>query len=299
MDAGVGEAMPNTRLPLTVVALALVATACSAGGAPASGSGQPSSGPPQGGIQYPTGPNDIVLRLEEGGGFVPIEFVATQAPAFTLYGDGRVIFQQKVETFPQPDADGIIRGAPWRIAQLDAGQIEELLSFALAAGGLGAARESYGHDMVADASTTTFTVDAGGVKKTVAVYALGMEGAPDAAARKAFEQLANRLRDFDSGGTMASEVYTPTAYRGVLVEREGAGADATEWPWPELTLDDFTSDPNGAGVSTFPNRVMTPDEVAALDLGDVSGGMQGLVLEGSDGKTYSFILRPLLPDETE
>ena len=34
-----------------------------------------------------------------------------------------------------------------------------------------------------------------------------------------------------------------------------------------------------------------------MKLGDVSGGMQSLDLNGPDGKFYSFILRPLLPDE--
>ena len=291
--------MPNTRLPLAVVSLALLVAACAAGGAPASGSGGPSAQPPEGGVDHPTGANDIVLRMEEGGGFVPIEFVATQAPVFTLYGDGRVVFQQQQETFPEAGPDGIVRGQPWRIAQLDAGQIEELLTFALGPGGLGAARENYGNDMVADAGTTTFTIDAGGVKKTVAIYALGMEGAPDADARKAFEQLANRLRDFDSGGTIASDVYAPTAYRGVLIEREDVPAKVKPWPWPDLAIEDFTADVNGVGATQFPHRVMTAAEVEAVGLGDVSGGMQGLVLEGPDGKTYSFILRPMLPEETE
>ena len=291
--------MPNTRLPLAVVSLVLLLAACAAGGAPASGSGEPSSQPPQGGVDHPTGSNDIVLRMAEGGGFVPIEFAASQAPVFTLYGDGRVIFQQQQEVFLEPDADGIVRTPAWRIAQLDAGQIEELLTFALGPGGLGAARDNYGNDMVADAGTTTFTIDAGGVKKSVAIYALGMEGAPDADARKAFEQLANRLRDFDSGGTIASDVYAPSAYRGVLIEREDVPPNVKPWPWQDLGIDDFKANVNGEGAMQFPHRALTADEVAAMNLGDVSGGMQGLVLEGPDGKTYSFILRPLLPDETE
>jgi hypothetical protein len=291
--------MSKIRLPLAIVSLTLLSAACTASGGPPTGSAAPSASPPPAGVDHPTGPTDVVLRLEEGGGFVPIEFVATQAPTFTLYGDGRVIFQQAVGTFPEPGPDGLIRGNPWRIAQLDGGQIEELLTFALGPGGLGAARENYGNDMVADASTSTFTIDAGGVTKTVAVYALGMEGEPDAQARKAFQVLADRLRDFDSGGAISSDVYTPSGYRGVLIEREGdANANVVEWPWPDLTITDFTVDVNAPGAFQFPNRAMTADEVAALDLGDVAGGVQGLVIDGPDGKRYSFILRPLLPDES-
>jgi hypothetical protein len=44
---------------------------------------------------------------------------------------------------------------------------------------------------------------------------------------------------------------------------------------------------------------MTAVEVAALKLTDIEGGVQGLAIRGPDGKTYSFILRPLLADETE
>ena len=45
-------------------------------------------------IEHPTGANDIVLRMEQGGGFVPFELRSiTQSPQFTLYGDGTVIFQ--------------------------------------------------------------------------------------------------------------------------------------------------------------------------------------------------------------
>jgi hypothetical protein len=153
--------------------------------------------------------------------------------------------------------------------------------------------------MIADASTSTFTIDAGGVKKTVAVYALGLEDGADAQARKAFQTLADRLRDFDNGGTIASDVYAPTAYRGVLIEQEGGpAANVIAWPWPHLTVADFEQDPNGEGAIQFPHRAMTADEVAALDLGDITGGVQGVVLDAPDGKTYSFVLRPLLPEES-
>lgn len=243
-----------------------------------------------------------MLQLEEGGGFVPIEFIAGQAPIFTLFGDGRVVFQPTVTTFPEPGPDGIVRGIPWRTAQLDAGQVEELLTFALGQGGLGSARDNYGHDGIADASSSNFTINASGLKKVVSIYALGIEDptTPDLVARKAFQLLATRLRDFDNGGTIATDVYAPTGYRGVLIEREGdPQAKPMAWPWPDLTIADFKKDINGAGATQFPHRTMTAEEVAALKLGDVPGGAQGVTLAGTDNKIYSFILRPLLPGETE
>jgi hypothetical protein len=240
--------------------------------------------------------------MEEGGGFVPMDFLASQAPIFTLFGDGRVVFQPVVAEFPQPGPDGIVRTVAWRTGLLDAGQIEELLTFALGPGGLGAARETYMANGIADAPNTIFDVNAGGVKKTVSINALGLEatGGPDDAARKSFQRLAERLRDFDRGGTLASDVYEPAAYRAVIIEREADPlVSAVAWPWPDVKPTDFAQPtPDGSGPP-FPHRTLSPDDVAKLGVGEVPGGMQGLVLKGPDGKTYSFVLRPLLPNETE
>ena len=52
-----------------------------------------------------------------------------------------------------------------------------------------------------------------------------------------------------------------------------------------------------SGGPALPNRVVTADEVAALKVDGAEGGLQGLVLNGPDGKQYSLILRPLLVDE--
>jgi hypothetical protein len=294
--------MPNFRLPLAVVSLAFVAAACGSAASPAP-SGPPNLTPPPSieGVDHPTGATDVVLQLEEGGGFVPMEFAASQAPQFTLYGDGRVVFQPTVDVFPEPGPDGIIRGIPWRTAQLDAAQIEELLTFALGQGGLGAARDNYGNDMVADAGTSIFTVNAGGLNKTVSVYALGFDdaNAADQIPRRAFKLLADRLRDFDRRGTIATDPYVPTGYRGVLLEREGEPqAKPIAWPWPTLKVSDFKADINAAGALQFPHRTMTADEVAALKLDNIQGGIQGITIAGPDGKTYTFVLRPLLPQET-
>ena len=296
--------MPNIRLPLTVLSVAVIAAACgSAGSASPPASSPPSASPTTGGVDHPTGATDVVLQLEEGGGFVPIEFLAGQAPLFTLYGDGRVVFQPAATTFPEPGPDWVIRNTSWRTAQLDTAQVEELLTFALGQGGLGAARDNYGNDMVADASTSTFKINAGGVDKSVAVYALGLEdpnNATDLVPRRAFKALADRLRDFDRGGTISTDVYLPETFRAVLVAREGdPGAKPVPWPWPDLKMSDFQADINGVGATQFPHRVMTAVEVVELGLGDVPGGAQGVTLTGPDDKLYTLILRPLLPHEIE
>lgn len=303
----------SSTLLLAVLIAACGGAAASPSGSLSPGSPGPSQGPSQGGspepassptsdaIDHPTGATDVILRLAEGGGFVPMEFAASQAPVFTLFGNGVVVFQQSIVAFPPPDGQGVVRGVPWRTAKLDETQIQELLAFALGQGGLAIARADYRNDTVADASTSTFTVRAGGLDKTVAVYALFEEAqpGPDGPARKAFFQLAQRLRDFDRAGAIPSDAYQPERYRGVLIET-GGGGQALAWPWPNLKPADFVAGAgDGTSGTTFPHRTLTAQEVAGLGLGEVPGGAQGMLLKGPDGKVYSFILRPLLADEKD
>lgn len=242
--------------------------------------------------------------MEQGGGFVPIDFLASQAPTFTLYGDGVIVFQPKVDTFPQPDASGVIHSVPWRTAKLDEDQIQDLLEFALGPGGLGTARESYIEGGIADAPSTIFTVRAGGLDKTVTINALfdpnsGMQ-VSDAEARAAFWKLSQRLSDFDNGGSISTDVYQPDTYRGVLIESEPQpGRTPIAWPWSSLELTDFKAGADGSGPTAFPHRVLTTAEVDELGVKDVAGGLQGLLVQGSNGKPYSLVVRPLLADESE
>ena len=314
--------MPTPRLllpahvrPLAVLVASLAFAAC--GGqqtAPPSPSGSPgassafsappaSADPTVGAIDHKTGATDVILRIEQGGGFVPIDFLASQAPGFTLYGNGVVVFQRTVTTFPQPDANGVLKAVPWRTASVDEGQVQQLLEFALGQGGLGSARDKYLSDGIADAPNTIFTIRAGGLDKTVVVNALSEETrpGPDAVARSAFLSLAKRLQDFDLGGTISSDVYEADRYRGVLSPRDGAPAGTSlDWPWPAIKPIEFKEGPSdGSGATILPHRTMSTDEVAALKLADIEGGVQGLTLRGPDGAIYSFILRPLLVDEKD
>ena len=299
-------------LALTPVLLATL-VACSAGAAPsavppaASGgdaSGEPSavpSGTPNAGaVEHKTGATDVILRYEEGGGFMMAGFAASQAPHFTLYGDGTVIFRNPM--LEMPAAKGSVGTFnPMRTAKLSEEQIQELLILALGDAGLAAARPNYENNMVADAGTTVFTIDAGGIKKTVSIYALGLDdpSGQDAVARAAFKKFADRLADFDQGGSIATDVYTPAAYRASLIESPGIAApDIREWPWTDLTVADFKPDADPNGLQ-FPNRTMTPAEIDMLNVKDYAGGFNGLVLRGTDKKLYTLALRPLLPDDEQ
>ena len=310
--------LPVTRRSVALLAATLTLAACanaspssstqpggSSGGpstGPTPGSPAVSPGPTVGAIEHKTGATDVILRVEQGGGLVPMEFIASQAPAFTLYGNGVVVFQPVATKIPEPDASGAARGIPWRTARLDEDQIQELLEFALTNGGLGIARASYRADGTADAPDTIFTIHAGGIDKTVTVNALTEEDqpGPDGVARKSFAGLAKRLLDFDRGGSVASDVYLADRYRGVIIERESQpGLVTTPWPWATLTASDFKAGAQGGIGPTVPHRALTAVEVGELKLSNIEGGVQGLTLKAPNGKLYSFILRPLLVDEAE
>ena len=160
--------MPNLLRSTLALALIILVAACggSSGTLPspaASGGSSPSpvasaSDSPAdfGAIEHATGATDIVLRYEQGGGFVAPSFTVSQAPIFTLYGDGTIVFRNPVLEWPAPNGS-VIRQNPLRAAKLNEDQIQELLKYALGEGALGIARVQYDFGGVADAPTATFT----------------------------------------------------------------------------------------------------------------------------------------------
>jgi hypothetical protein len=299
--------MSNRRplaLLLATVALATVACGGTPGSTaqpPASPDSSPGASPAlgEGAIQHPTGATDIVLRYEEVGGMMIPEFGLAQVPVFTLYGDGTVVF---VPAGAEPGFEPgkpIVR-TPLRTAKLSPEQMQDLLEVALRDGGLAAARLRYEDMFVSDASTAVFTINAGGAEKVVSAYALGFENpqaGPDTAILTAMTGLRDRLADFDQGGTFTSEPYAPQAYRGILLDAAMmADVPVMAWPWEGLTLADFAGplDPNSLQTLT---RALSPEEVAALGIEGIEGGAHGIYVRTDDGKLFSLVVRPLLPDE--
>jgi hypothetical protein len=297
--------MPTSarRLLLPAIGLALVA-ACTAS-APSSSPGSPGASPPpsappsgatDGAVEHPTGAKDVVLRYEQGGGMM-LELNLTQAPIFTLYGDGTVIFRDPAAQMP-PDDTGVLVYPPFRTARLSEEQMQSLLAFALNEGGLGVAKERYDNPLLADAGSAFFTISAGGRTKKVEIYGLeSSDGAPDQAMRARFLALAERLTKLDNGGEFPTAEYEPHGYRVVLLESQGQPMRSVAWPWPDLTGKDFVAIADEPTLPAFPTRTMTAEEVAALGFDDLRGGAMGIFVKGLDGKLYSLPVRPLLPEE--
>ena len=290
-----GTPRPARRLA-AVTPLLLVLAACSAAGptgTPGSSAGPTTVPTPTvpAGIEHPTGAKDIVLRFEAGGGFVPIDFLATEAPSFTLYGDGTVVFRDPQATPPEP-VGNVNRSIPFQTIRLGEEGIQALLEQGLGPGGLGIAVGPY-MGMGADLPTATFTVNADGGTKQVSVNGFSPDIHPnDALIVGQLARFADQLRTFGNG-IAGEEVYQPAAYRGVLSKIDQVNGAVVDWPWPDITPTDFVAGQN----EFFMTRTMTPAEVAVLGIQGIEGGMQGLNFQ-KDGKAYSFALRPLLPDET-
>ena len=288
-------------VPAAAAVLLASLAACSSAAAPSASPGStatptttPTASPTAPvGLEHPTGAQDIVLRFEESGGFVPIEFNATYAPSFTLYGDGTLVFKDPTAMPPESN-DNVNRAVPFLVAKLDEATIQALLEEALGAGGLAVATGPYDGGMIADIPTSTFTIAIGGKTKQVSVAGLSPESHPQNAAIVAqLSKFAETLRTF--GERIAGEQpYMPAGYRAILIKVDQPMGPVVAWPWADVTPDDFA----GGADEIFKTRAMTPAEVDALGIKGISGGMIGVAVQYKND-VYTLSLRPLLPDESE
>ncbi|HEX6140817.1 MAG TPA: hypothetical protein VF013_10240, partial [Candidatus Limnocylindria bacterium] len=207
---------PGPLLPAALaatVSLAIVLAAC--GGPGGSGSGS--------GTDHPSG-DEVVLRVEHRGGFVPVEWLFSGTPAFTLVGDGRVIVPGAVAAmFPGPALP------PLMARRLNDDGVEAVLQAVGATKQFARDAQWQGaRNFVADAAETVFTVHADGQDVVVSIYGLGAflpnEAPPqvsreELAAHVALSALADRLGNPDAWipatgwAETGWQAYSPTALR--------------------------------------------------------------------------------------
>ncbi len=233
--------------------------------------------------------DQILLQMDVCCGFVPEVVRQLSMPTFTLYGNGTAIYRPQGGTFDAPP--------PLQQAQLSEAQIEELIGFALGAGGIAAADATYDNRFVTDQPTTTFTLDEFGVDKTVSVYALGFpppEPGPNDEELARLTRLGATLSDFDAwvadGGATAEGDYEPTQYLATIspVSPDDT-TPAAEWPIADVTL----TVPSELSMEWV---VLTPEQVAQVTTVP-TGGVGGLIYETPDGGRVSVTIRPMLPGE--
>ncbi len=280
-------------LALTSLTLLAMASGCAQ---PVPGGG-PGPGPDTGPGSY--GPDDLVLRVEHVGGFVPVDSLVTRLPILSVYGDGRVISEGPViAIFPSPALPNLL------VRTISPAGVDALVTRALAQG-VGRARD-FGQPPIADAPSTRFTVLTDDGPKVTEVYALDMgdEGsgltAEQRSARRALQQLLEDLNDLPKTlGPEASDEQEPYQPKAVA---------AISHAW---------SDPQSPGQPAQPERAFPgpalPGEpisnLAGLGCVIVTGADVAPVLEAaasanvltpwtSDGRRWYVGFRPLLPEES-
>jgi hypothetical protein len=281
-----------------LMTVALLASACAAGASPTPG-----------GIPHPSGANELVLRIEVGGGFVGPNVSLGQIPMLSIYGDGRVVVEgAQIAIYPGPALPSVVS---YRISEEG---LQKILENADAAGLLGPDAH-YDFPFIADAPTTTFTVVARGARHVISAYALAEAGPNDAqldpdvrrarAALYQFEQKVSDVRGF-LGPSVVMEPeaqYKPATmriYARPAQPEQGGGIEPNFQDWPLTTpLASFGVTAAAGGALNGGNMrcgTVTGDELKTL--------MPRLQLSNqltywrSGDQTYQLILRPLLPDES-
>lgn len=284
----------------TVISLGLLAGAC-ANASSGSGAGDGATG--GGGTSYPTSGDQVVLRIEQGGGFVAPQYTLTTIPLFSLFGDGLVVTPGvQTEIYPGPALPALSQ------ERLSSDAIQQLLQAALDAG-LNSDRSytDLGSVGIADASTTTFTLTVDGQTHTTKVYALSELGPkPDQMSQDeyqarqalfAFQTKATDLRWLPQGAISDQGAFQPHGLR-VFVSVYQADANLTEPPveWPLSTGLATFGDPMSNGLNGTRCGAVVAD--AATTLLPLVEQANQLTPWTSEGARYGILFRPLLPDES-
>ena len=280
--------MRTRALAVPLVVLSLLAGGC--GRLTKAGSG---------GIDHPTGPADLVLRMDVGGGFVAPSYELRRIPTWSLFGDGRIITEgPQIEIYPGPALPSV------QVQKITEDGIQAILEAAKAAGLLGPDR-TYDQGCVADVPTTTFTVYADGAKHIVSAYALGMVPGScpgeDTEARAKLAAFAAKLSDLASWlpkGSLSEQGQFEASEMRVYVQpyagspEPGLHQTAMGWPLSDLLSSFGKAD---ATYGDFRCGVVGGTDLAKL-LPDAQRANE-LTPWRSGGADYSLIFRPLLPDE--
>lgn len=242
------------------------------------------------------GADDLVLRVERTGGFVPIDRVVGALPMVSIYGDGRVITEGPVPAiYPGPALPNV------QVTMITPELVQQLVQQGLAAGVK--TGTDFGHPNVADAQATRVMVRTAAGMQTVTAEALSETPSTDPRITQAQRDARVTLAKFVetlSALPAAQGMPQPVAYDPVEL-----AALARPWTDPGDNL------PGAHAPQAWPGPAL-PGEVAnpttAIGCTVVSGEVKSKVLAAaktatvvtpwtSGGKQWSITFRPLLPEE--
>jgi hypothetical protein len=249
------------------------------------------------GIAYPTGAEDVVIRVEVGGGF-EVGPVVTDQPMVSIYGDGRVIVPgPTIERYPPPALPNLLE------TEIDAGQIEDLLATADELGLL-ADDVDYGEPGITDQPRTVVTIAANGEVFVHDVYALDHDGGTSDDLTDAQREARENLREFvevaAGDDVTGGDALGPYAYGELAVIAEDySQPNGNEAPRPNVLDWPLDQDLATAGERfEFGGRCQVVSGPDALD--SVVGQAEDattITKWRSAGRSFSVTFVPLLPDE--
>ena len=255
-----------------------------------------------GGIDHSTSPDHVLVQLSSEGGFTPVEWTYTNFPFYSLYGDGTLVVPgAQIEIYPRPALPAISS------REVDEAGIQAILEEAIAAvQDVPADLNDLGFMSIADASTTVITVSAGGVDRTIRVYALSElterpDGMPESEyeARLRLQELVTKLTgstDWLPEGSLGPEgPYEASAARlfvGGYRPVEDLAQEPVPWPLDE-GLAGF-----GAPVAPGGYRCGVVQGADWDAVHEAATSANTLTPWADAGERFSILFRPLLPDET-
>ncbi|BCJ48526.1 hypothetical protein Asp14428_00010 [Actinoplanes sp. NBRC 14428] len=240
------------------------------------------------------GPDALVLRVAQTGGFVGPDALAGRLPDLSVYADGRVIFTGPTTAiYPGPALPNVL------FRTISAAQVAELTRQAVAAGVRQGA--DYGQPGVADATTTEVTVVTDAGEQRVAANALREARPDDARLTAAQKQARTKLAGFlDSAEKLAAgpgaKPYEPEILAAVVRPYVEPGDDlparpkTVEWPGPALPGEPLTAALKLSCVT------VTGEQRDAVLAAAKDAHATTPWISGGNGWTLTF--RPLLPGET-
>lgn len=250
-------------------------------------------------IVYPTGKDDIVLLIETTGGFVPPHVLTTTLPTFVLLGDGSIVTQgPMIEIYPAPALPNL------RVTRLSEAGVQALLKEARAAGLLDGDAD-YPLNGIADAPTTYFVTNAGGMVSNVSAYALGMEyddpmATPEVTAAReqlvAFQAKLTDLAAWLPAGSILTEDEEFAITRMQLVTQVADVAFGDESVEPQVKEWPLTTTPDTIGEPFF----MEQSRCVVLEGTDLDTLLTALadanqLTRWTSGETeYVIYIRPLI-----
>ncbi|MFY1636842.1 hypothetical protein ACN27F_26785 [Solwaraspora sp. WMMB335] len=281
----------GVRVAATAASLLLLATACAQNAGTDSTEDNAAGG-------SSLSPDALVLRVDHTGGFSTPAMLATRLPVISVYADGRVITQgPTILVYPGPAMPNL------QVQTISADQVDELVKQAIEAG-VGT-EQDLGTPPVADATSTRFTVQTDEGIQQLEVYALGDFGGSESglteeqvAAREKLQSFAESLTDLSSAvGTSPEDSEPYVADAIAAVAEPWVGNDEVDesqpevaWPGPQLPGESLSETIELGCVAVTGAELDELREVAV----DATTATPWI----SDGKRWTVVLRPLLPDET-